>query len=116
GTVTSNPSGISCGATCQASFNSGTLVTLTATPGAGYSFTGWTGACSGTGSCSVTLNSAQSVGANFAQNLFNVSVSKAGSGTGTVTSSPAGISCGATCSASFTSGTLVTLTASPGAG
>jgi List-Bact-rpt repeat protein len=32
---------------------------------------------------------------------------------GTVTSSPAGISCGGTCSSTYTDGTVVTLTASP---
>ena len=45
---------------------------------------------------------------------FNLSVNKNGSGT--VTSSPAGISCGGTCSASFTSGQSVTLTAIPASG
>jgi len=43
-------------------------------------------------------------------------VTKAGSGSGTVSSVPAGINCGATCSASFTNGALVTLTATPAAG
>jgi hypothetical protein len=42
---------------------------------------------------------------------FAVAVTKAGSGTGTVTSSPAGIDCGATCSASFDEGTPIDLTA-----
>ena len=42
---------------------------------------------------------------------YALNVSKAGTGTGTVSSSPAGISCGATCSASYTSGTAITLTA-----
>ena len=47
---------------------------------------------------------------------FNVSVAKADSGSGRVTSSPAGIDCGATCSADFTSGTSVTFTAAADAG
>jgi hypothetical protein len=47
GSITSAPAGISCGATCQGSFNFATNVTLTATPDAGASFTGWTGACAG---------------------------------------------------------------------
>ena len=42
-----------------------------------------------------------------------LTVVKNGSGSGTVTSSPAGINCGATCSASFGAGSAVTLTASP---
>jgi hypothetical protein len=44
GTVTSNPSGISCGSTCSASYSSGTSVTLTAAPSFGGSiFAGWSG-------------------------------------------------------------------------
>src|SRR5207247_9764469 len=69
GTVTSSPAGIICGATCSASFASGTSVTLTATPASGSVFTGWSGAgCSGTGSCAVTMNAAQSVTAPFLPN------------------------------------------------
>ena len=66
GTVTSSPAGISCGATCQASFNSGTPVTLTASPAAGASFRQWSGACSGTSpTCTVTINVNTSVTATF---------------------------------------------------
>jgi hypothetical protein len=66
GTVTSAPAGISCGATCNASFTSGSSVTLTAAPGSGNSFSGWSGACSGIAStCTVTLNSAMNVTSSF---------------------------------------------------
>src|SRR5205823_12852436 len=44
---------------------------------------------------------------------FTLAVTKSGNGNGTVTSSPAGISCGNICSAGFNGGTSVTLTASP---
>jgi hypothetical protein len=47
---------------------------------------------------------------------FNLSVSSAGTGSGTVTSSPAGINCGSTCSANYNSGTAVTLTATAASG
>lgn len=47
GAVTSAPTGINCGTSCQASFAAGTQVTLTAMPGLGATFTGWTGACTG---------------------------------------------------------------------
>jgi len=57
---------LSCGAVCSASFANGTLVTLKATPDSGSVFTGWSGACSGTTACVVTMNSAQSVTATFA--------------------------------------------------
>ena len=65
GTVTSNPAGISCGATCGASFALGATVNLTAVPGALSTFAGWSGACAGTGSCAVTLDAAKSVTATF---------------------------------------------------
>jgi phospholipase C len=65
GTITSTPAGISCPTTCTASFASGTSVTLSETPGTNYYFSGWSGACSGTTSCSVTLSAAANVTANF---------------------------------------------------
>ena len=65
GTVTSAPSGIHCGSTCSASFASGSSVTLTATPAAGQTFNGWSGACSGTGSCTVSMTAARSATAAF---------------------------------------------------
>jgi hypothetical protein len=111
GTVTSSPSGIDCGSTCSASFATGTQVTLTAAAASGSSFTGWSGGgCSGTGSCVVTMNSAQSVSAAFSSG-YALSVSVVGSPGGKVTSSPAGIDCGSTCSANFSTGTQVTLNA-----
>jgi hypothetical protein len=65
GTVTSSPAGISCGSTCSASFTAGAVVTLTAAPASGSTFTGWSGACTGTGACAVTMSAAQSVMASF---------------------------------------------------
>jgi uncharacterized repeat protein (TIGR02543 family) len=65
GTVTSTPAGISCGSACSHSYTGGTAVALTATPAAGYTFAGWSGACGGTGACNVTMNSDLSVTATF---------------------------------------------------
>ena len=67
GTVSSTPPGINCGVQCQANFEYGTPVTLVATPiDSGSSFAGWSGAeCSGTGSCTVSMNAAQTVTAAF---------------------------------------------------
>jgi List-Bact-rpt repeat protein len=65
GSVTSSPTGINCGTACSASFLSGTSVTLTATASSGSIFAGWSGACSGTGSCNVALNANTSVTATF---------------------------------------------------
>jgi Pro-kumamolisin, activation domain/Divergent InlB B-repeat domain len=111
GTVTSSPAGINCGSTCSAGYALGTQVTLTATPAGGWQFNGWSNACSGTGTCSVAMNSAQTVTATFVPSSFTLTVSLTGNGT--VTSSPPGINCGATCSANFAGGTQVTLTAAP---
>jgi PKD domain/Divergent InlB B-repeat domain len=116
GTVELSPGGISCASSCQPSFDSGTLVTLTASPDPGSTFSGWSGDCTGTGSCQLTMNQARSVTANFSPTNFGLVVSKQGAGTGLVSSSPAGISCGASCQASFTSGSTVTLNAAPNPG
>jgi hypothetical protein len=54
GSVTSTPAGINCGLLCvtaSASFPTGTVVTLTATADTGSTFTGWSGACSGSSTC-----------------------------------------------------------------
>lgn len=65
GAVTSSPAGISCGASCTASYAAGTSVTLTASPATGSSFAGWSGACTGTGACTVAMTTARSVTATF---------------------------------------------------
>ena len=65
GTVTSSPAGIDCGADCTESYTQNTVVTLTATPASGYVFVGWSDACTGTGNCSVTMETAKSVTATF---------------------------------------------------
>jgi hypothetical protein len=108
-------SGISCPGTCSASYASGTSVTLHASPTGSASFSGWSGACSGTGACVVNMSSGRSVSATFVpkpppgQHTLTVTVD----GPGTV--SGPGISCPGTCSATYTSGTSVALQASPGA-
>jgi hypothetical protein len=117
GTVASSPAGISCGATCSATFTPGTSVTLTATAAAGSVFSGWSGGgCSGTGTCTLTITTATAVSAAFAPAPVVVTVVRAGLGSGSVTSAPGGIACGTTCSASFPSGSSVVLTATAAAG
>jgi len=122
GTVTSTPSGITCGLICSATFASGTSVTLKAKPDDNSLFTGWSGACTGTGTCTILLANQTTVTATFSGSAspppatVKLTVKDSGSGTGTVTSAPAGISCGLACSASFATGTSVTLTANPSDG
>ena len=120
GTVSSTPAGIDCGSSCEHEFDQGTTVTLTATSDSNSTFTGWSGGgCSGSGTCQVQLSSDRSVTANFTENApdqRSLSVSKAGSGSGTVGSTPAGIACGLSCSAAFVEGAVVTLTATPDSG
>ncbi|MDT5269639.1 MAG: hypothetical protein QOH49_1825 [Acidobacteriota bacterium] len=114
GKVASSDRIISCGSKCSASYDMNAQVTLTASANSGSVFTGWTGACAGAQTnCTVSVNEALNVTANFAP-LLNLVVKTAGSGS--VTSSPAAIDCGKTCSAKVTQGTRVTLTAAPAAG
>ncbi|CAK0744986.1 exported hypothetical protein [Gammaproteobacteria bacterium] len=64
--VTISPSlGITCGIDCLAAFPSGTNVTLTAIPEPGFVFGGWTGDCTGSFPCTLTMNQAHNVTANF---------------------------------------------------
>jgi alpha-tubulin suppressor-like RCC1 family protein len=68
GSVASTPAGIACGgggSACLTSGNNGETRTLTATAGTGSQFAGWGGACSGSSTCSVTLNGAQMAIAYF---------------------------------------------------
>ena len=111
GTVTSSPSGINCGSTCSATYPQNTVVTLSASPASGWTFSNWSGNCDSGGK--VTMNANKSCTANFTRIQYTLSVSKTGSGT--VTSSPSGINCGSTCSSKFDSGTSVTLTPTPAA-
>lgn len=118
GTIASSPAGISCGSDCSEIYASDTDVILTATPDSGYVFAGWGGDCSGTGTCSLTMSTAQNVTATFTPVpvpvTYSLGVAKTGSGS--VTSNPAGIDCGSDCNESYDNGTLVTLTATPDSG
>ena len=118
GTVASSPAAIDCGSTCSMSVASGTSLALSATTATGSTFTGWSGACAGTGSCTLVVDGAKNLTATFAlaTTSYTLTLSKSGTGSGTVTSSPTGINCGSTCSASYASGTSVTLSAAASTG
>ncbi len=114
---------ISCGSNCSTTVNSGTVVTLTATPSSGSTHIGWSGGgCIGTGTCTVTMNAPTTVTAVFkaatvttptpTPTQTSISVSKIG--LGTVIGN--GINCGPTCSTSVNTGTTIVLTATPDAG
>ena len=69
--------GINCGNDCSESYSSGAPVTLTAKPAVGSLFHGWSGACSGTGTCTVTMNITKSVSAVFTLSSLSQSPSSA---------------------------------------
>ena len=74
GRVTSTPAGLDCGATCSAQFAEGTAVALSAQPASGWALKNWTGACSGTSPCIVTLTADTTVGAEFNSGVTPVAV------------------------------------------
>ena len=99
GTVALSPS--------AATYASGTVVTVTATPAAGSGFAGWSDGATGTNkSVKVTITSNIVVTATFT--AYTLTVVKAGTGAGTVALSPS--------AATYASGTVVTVTATPTAG
>ncbi|HEX5819890.1 MAG TPA: Ig domain-containing protein [Gemmatimonadales bacterium] len=88
GAVTSAPAGINCtltsgtvGGDCNELYDAGTPVTLTPAPGAGSTFSGWSGACSGTGLCQVTMNQATTVNATFQPIPVNITTTTLPAGT-----------------------------------
>ena len=66
GVATSSPAGIMCGGDCSEVYREQTTITLTASAASGSTFTGWSGACTGTGSCTVLMTQPRSVTATFA--------------------------------------------------
>jgi len=113
GRVVSDPAGIDCGGVCAAAFPARQRVELIPIADPGSEFAGWSGSgdCldgvldgAGDASCVATFNLRPAV-------TYALTVSVSGSGSGIVASSPAGISCSGTCTASFAPGTEVRLTA-----
>jgi photosystem II stability/assembly factor-like uncharacterized protein len=112
GRVTSDPAGIDCGLDCSETYASGTVVTLVAAAAAGSTFAGWRGCDTVSDmTCTVTTNEEKWVGATFTGSQFPLTVWQDGTGSGRVTSNPAGIDCGLDCSETYASGTVVTLVA-----
>lgn len=112
GAVDSSPYGIfDCRQQCTVNGYHGDVMTLTARPTNGFNFTGWSGACSGTGTCTVTMDAAKSVTATFDLPPGNFPLHLNVQPGGVITSNPAGISCGVACDTSYPQGAMVTLTA-----
>jgi hypothetical protein len=115
GTITG--SGISCPGICSKAFDLNSWVTVTAAGASGYQLGGWGGNCnSQTSTCTLRMDADKTALATFSPVNYSLSVTKTGSGSGTVTSSPGGINCGSTCSANYSYNTGVTLTATPASG
>jgi Tol biopolymer transport system component len=68
GRITSAPDAFNCSAACSAPLAAGTNITLRAIPDSNSDFLGWSGGCSGTGDCPVTMDGAKSVTALFRSN------------------------------------------------
>ena len=121
GVVTSSPSGISCGVTCASDFGQGSTIILTAAEGLESELVQWSGCDKVAGNrCEVMMSAARAVTATYDVkplfSLYTVSIVKAGTGFGTVTSSPSGIDCGSSCTAEVLSTFAPTLTAVPAEG
>ena len=137
GVVTSSPAGITCTITagvaattgCIAQFTRGVVVTLTPVPQAGHALKTWSNACTGTGTCQVSMTVNRTAAARFLKGPFTLRIASGtlGVGSGRVTSqaglTPA-INCVITngtpaatgCTAKYPAYTEVTLTAAPAAG
>jgi uncharacterized repeat protein (TIGR02543 family) len=90
----------------QAIYARGTVVTVTATPDLGWTFAGWSGACTGVGVCTLTMDGNKTVMATFTQNQYTLTINKVGNGTVIKTPDhPA-----------YTHGTVVTVTVTPDLG
>ena len=120
GTVNFSPAGTreSCSSSCSIGYVPGTVVTLTARPIEGGKFSGWSGACSGTEPCSVTMSEARSVTASFDYDKVPLSYEQAGQGKGQVSffDGVTRKSCDASCMHSFDPGTEIFAFANPAKG
>lgn len=116
GRVASQPAGLDCGATCEASFPRGTSVVLEAIPGERQYFAGWSGGCGGTQPrCTLTVDLSVTVTATF-RAAAELSLTFQGDGQGRIHAAPGDTTCDDDCSLFVPPGTDVTLTAEPAGG
>lgn len=80
GSVESDVPGIDCSASCVTQWDAGTVLSLDALAAEGQRFVRWSGACSGTGACELTLAASQSVTALFAPERLALVITLSGQG------------------------------------
>lgn len=109
GSITSTPPGIACPDDCRLDASVGSTLTLRAVPGSGQRFVGWTGGCAGHGATAeLTVHGVLDCGAVFQADVQPVQLALAVQGDGRASAEPPG--------PRYAPGTVVTLTATPGAG
>jgi List-Bact-rpt repeat protein len=113
GSVISDDGSINCPGTCMQTYEAGSEKTLNAWPAYGWGFAGWSGACTGSGSCNVAITQDQTVSASFLP-LHTLTVTT--SGNGSVSSADGFINCPGVCSHSYLANSPVTLIANPALG
>jgi subtilisin family serine protease len=69
GSITSNAGGINCGAACSSGYSYNQNIVLTAVPEGNSIFSGWSGACTGTGPCNLQMSANRNVTASFTKRL-----------------------------------------------
>lgn len=122
GRITSTPPALECfsrngiaSGACSVLFDSGVAVQVLSTATTGSRFIGWTGGCGGSGGCQIRMTQDRSIGARFetipTSGTHSLSVSLSGNGSGSVVSSPVGISC--TSSSGRVSGSCVANSTTP---
>lgn len=109
-----SPTSFECAQSCTLDLDQGLAATLVAAPRAGARFVRWQGACTGSSTCAVTLDSARNVTAVFGGTRFRLTTSVGGKGT--ISSTPSGVSCPGRCSASFNAASSVRLRAAAAPG
>jgi len=114
GSIESDVPGLQCSQNCSTAWNNGTQLVLTPAPAPGARLVRWTGGCSGSSQCALTVGQATSATAFFAPATYRLSVRV--SGRGVVRSSSFGIACPGRCASPFSSHTHVRLQATPAKG
>ncbi len=112
GTVTSDAPGVACPGSCDSDWDAGAVVTLSREAAVGQRFAGWSGACSGTADCSVTMDAAKTVTAAFVPDAYPLRVKVVGRGKVLGPS----LSCPSRCTVTLGTGSVARLRAVPAKG